>query len=377
MALTNINKCPRFTKHLVSLKAFDSKRLSVVDVGARGGFESHWSFYGDQVRLIGFEPDLEECNRLNQQVSNTENCYFPFALAQSIGKRTFYVTAYPSSSGFYKPDMRFLHRFPDEVNLTVVKEIEIDTIDLDSFSRENGLKVIDFMKLDAEGGELPILKGAERLLKKSGLGLSVEVEFCPFHEGQPLFGEVDSFLSPLGFVLFDLSCYRHSRKALPGPRWFGQGSGGLSKRGQIIWGQALYLRDAVDELNFSNKLEDGWDDLKLLKLASIMELFNLPDCAIELMQVARQKGFLQGWNVDYLIDLCVPGVEDRTFSRFWPRRRKGIYYNEYMHKIAMMESSSAPDRNRRLFIKILPRPIRRGIRFCLTKIKDFIERILT
>jgi hypothetical protein len=41
MALTNINKCPRFTKHLVSLKAFDSKRLSVVDVGARGGFESH------------------------------------------------------------------------------------------------------------------------------------------------------------------------------------------------------------------------------------------------------------------------------------------------------------------------------------------------
>lgn len=376
MALTNINKYPRFTKHLVSIKAFDSKRLSVVDVGARGGVESHWSFYGDQVRLIGFEPDLVECDRLNQQASNTENRYFPFALAQSSSKRTFYVTANPGSSGFYKPDMRFLHRFPDEVNLTLVKEIEVDTIDLDSFSRENGLEVIDFIKLDVEGAELLILEGAERLLKKSVLGLSVEIEFNAFHEGQPLFCEVDTFLRPLGFVLFDLSYYRHSRKALPEPRWFGEVPG-ATKRGQIIWGQALYLRDAVDELNFSNKLEDGWDDLNVLKLASIMELFNLPDCAIELMQIARQQGFLQGWNVDYLIDLCVRGVEDRTFYKFWSRGREGICYNEYMHKIAVMESLSAPHRHYRLLIKILPRPIKRGIRFCLTKIKNFIERILT
>lgn len=62
MSLTNINDNPRFTKYLVDKKAFQVNPLTVVDVGARGGFESHWSSFGDQLRLIGFEPDVEECN---------------------------------------------------------------------------------------------------------------------------------------------------------------------------------------------------------------------------------------------------------------------------------------------------------------------------
>ena len=55
MSLKNINTTPRFTEHLVASGAFKEKPLLIVDVGARGGFEKHWSWYGDQARLIGFE----------------------------------------------------------------------------------------------------------------------------------------------------------------------------------------------------------------------------------------------------------------------------------------------------------------------------------
>jgi len=36
---------------------------------------------------------------------------------------------------------------------------------------------VDFIKLDFEGSELDVLKGAEKVVKDSVIGLSVEVEF--------------------------------------------------------------------------------------------------------------------------------------------------------------------------------------------------------
>ncbi len=68
MALERINFQPRMTQFLVNqLSAFSDKPLLILDVGARGGFEDHWQLYGEQALQIGFEPDVEEFERLNQQ----------------------------------------------------------------------------------------------------------------------------------------------------------------------------------------------------------------------------------------------------------------------------------------------------------------------
>lgn len=363
--LKNINSSPSFTQHLVASLTFASEPFVVVDIGARGGFESHWSFYGDQVRLIGFEADVEECERLNQQASSSRNRFFPYALHQNRGKRIFYVTAYPASSGFYPADTKYVQRFPDEVNLSVVKTLEMDTVDFDSFASENGIDYVDFMKLDTEGSELDILKGAIGFLKKTVIGLSVEVEFFQWHKEQPVFSDVDSFLRPLGFSLFDLAIYRHSRKALPVPT--SSPIPGPVERGQVIWGQALYLRDGVDEIESSSVLEDGWGDIKVLKLASIMELFCLPDCAIELIQVAQRKEFLQGKDVDHLIDMLVP------------QRGKIVSYNEYLEHLRIIKRRGylhKIERATSLSTRFLPRPVRLKVRDFLVKLKDLIDEIL-
>lgn len=366
MSLKNINSSPKFTQHLVASGAFASEPLVVVDIGARGGFEQHWSLYGDQVELIGFEADSEECERLNQQISNSRNRLFPIALHQNRGKKTFYVTAYPSASGFYPPDMNQVQRFPDKVNLSVVKTLEMDTVDFDSFASENGIDYVDFMKLDTEGSELDILKGAIRFLKKSVIGLSVELLFQQWHKEQPVFGDVDSFLRPLGFRLFDLAIYRSSREALPVPKSSPVPSS--VERGQVVWGEALYLRDGVNEIESSSTLEDGWDDIRVLKLASIMELFCLPDCAIELIQLAQRKGLLRGVDTDHLTDLLVASVAGDKIS-----------YNEYLENLRMIKRRGYVnniEHGRQLVGKFLPLSVRLKVGNLWVKLRNLIDKIL-
>ncbi|MBI4595537.1 MAG: FkbM family methyltransferase [Candidatus Tectomicrobia bacterium] len=362
MALKNINLSPRFTKHLVASRAFERKPLVTVDVGARGGFEEHWSCYGDQMKLIGFEADVNECERLNRQESGLGKRFYPVALHQNIGRRTFYCTAYPAGSGFYQPDMKQVQRFPDKVNLAVVKTIELDTAGFDSFASDNAIDYVDFLKLDTESTELDILKGAARSLKKSVIGLSIEIWFQPWHIGQPVFCDVYSFLRPLGFRLFDLALYRMSREALPEatPSLIP----GPTKQGQVISGEALYLRDGASEIAAESILEDGWDDIKILKLASIMELFCLPDCAAELIQVAHRQGFIQNRDVNNLADLLVPGTGGKYVS-----------YSSYLENIRNIKQRGYASNTQRAK-SLIPLGIRKIIGVLLIKIRDKIDSIL-
>ncbi|MBA7580849.1 hypothetical protein ES708_22744 [subsurface metagenome] len=165
----------------------------------------------------------------------------------------------------------------------------------------------------------------------------------------------------MGFCLFDLALYRHARKSLR-PNWHIN-----VDYGQITFGQALYLRDGVNEIDYSSSLEGSWNNIKVLKLASIMELFCLPDCAIELIQVGHRKGLLQGWDVDNLIDLLVPKWKGNAIS-----------YNKYLKN---MENSSRArmriDSGKQFIVKVVPRPIRHVISNRLPKLRDLIIKILS
>ena len=289
MAIKNINHQPRMTQFLVNdSNSFSSNPLLIMDVGARDGFEYHWDFFGNQIHKIGFEPDVEECNRLNQKSSHNSK-FYSIALGRKKEKRTFSYCQWGGSSGFYPGNKNFLKRFPNEdlEDMEVVETQDMETVDLDSFVEENKVDEVDFIKLDVEGSELDVLKGAVNCLQQSVLGLSIEVLFHGSIRNQPTFSEIDLFLNSLGFNLFDLAIYRHARKALPLPIISDLGD---TKHGQVLWAQALYLRDAVSELE-ANESTNKWNKFKVLKLASLMEIFCLPDCSAELIQIAAKKNF--------------------------------------------------------------------------------------
>ena len=102
--------------------------------------------------------------------------------------------------------------------------------------------------------------------------------------------------------------FRCARTVLS-PHMFSDNAGPTDP-GQATWTQAIYFRDAVDNILYGDS-NQVWDDLRILKLASVMELFSLEDCAIELIQTAVTKGFLSSYAHGYFVDLLVPPVQGR------------------------------------------------------------------
>ncbi len=70
----------------------------------------------------------------------------------------------------------------------------ITTTSLDSFTRQNSVDEIDFIKIDVQGAELDVFKGATKALDNVVFIVS-EVEFIPLYIDQPLFGDVCKYLT--------------------------------------------------------------------------------------------------------------------------------------------------------------------------------------
>jgi FkbM family methyltransferase len=74
------------------------------------------------------------------------------------------------------------------------KESKCDMVTLDSFH----FKPFDFIHIDVQGAELQVFKGAEEALK-SVRAIWCEVSNVELYQGQPMKGEVETFLECRGF----------------------------------------------------------------------------------------------------------------------------------------------------------------------------------
>jgi FkbM family methyltransferase len=248
----------------------EENRIVLVDVGARGGISSRWRPLEPWLRVIGFEPDARSFEAIDQSERMT---VFPTALAARSGNIELHLTTEAGDSSTLAPNRPFLDRFPHAERFDVIETRTIAARTLDEQLDEGGIDRVDFIKLDTQGSELMILEGSAETLRRGVFGIEVEVELNPMYERQPLLADVDRFLRPLGYELFDLEPRR----------WKYRGGEELALgRGQIAWADAFYFLGPDRALSF---LAEGGsvNAESLARVVVTCLLYDLGDYALALV----------------------------------------------------------------------------------------------
>lgn len=170
---------------------------TVVDVGANTGqFSSAIGALLPNARIYAFEP-LPDCFvQLSRRLRRRANSrVFMVALGERAGESVLWRSSFSESSSLLK--MTELHKetFPWSAGHTCQS---VTVRRLDAFMPELELEPRVFLKLDVQGFEGEVLRGAERMLQHIDYVLA-EVSFYTLYEGQSTFEEIHDVLHAHGF----------------------------------------------------------------------------------------------------------------------------------------------------------------------------------
>jgi len=170
-------------------------QISVVfDVGANIG-ESALKFRVGfpKAKIYCFEPVKETFEILKRTVNryDTISCY-KIAFGSKDGQETIYLTGQSNTSSLIRPNKA--------VGSEVVKLCTVD-----GFASDNQIKRIDLLKIDTEGFDLEVLKGARNMLSSGQIAFVLaEIGFHPGDARHVLFDDIRSYLLPMGYTVFGI-----------------------------------------------------------------------------------------------------------------------------------------------------------------------------
>ena len=180
---------------------------SVVDVGAHyGEFALFAARRFPAAAIYCVEPLAEAQAKLRGLVPRAE--VIPYAAAATAGRRTLHVSRASAASSLLPLTRTLAAAFPGTEEAEVR---EIDARPLDELVDLDALAPPALLKVDVQGAELDVLRGAERLLAFVDEAL-VECSFVELYEGQALAADVIDFLRARGFTLAGVYSLLHDRK---------------------------------------------------------------------------------------------------------------------------------------------------------------------
>lgn len=158
---------------------------TVIDIGANVG-EFSVAVAEKASRVYAFDPDplASMCLRNNAtRYSNLSVC--DEALGECSGTQPYYLSARLADSSLIRPTEQY-------------REVQVKVTTLDEFVRMNGIDRISLIKLEAEGAEPEIIRGAAETL---AITEAITVDVSPEREGCSTLPEVRALLEERGFQL--------------------------------------------------------------------------------------------------------------------------------------------------------------------------------
>lgn len=168
------------------IKSFVEPGMTCIDIGASNGVHSlrMAKCVGDTGSVYAFEPSKERFDMLEKHIklNNVKNI-----IAENKGVS--------DSHSFRNIEETGMVRMDEKKHEPVYNRAEVVT--LDAFVKKNGLKSVDFIKIDTDGFEYKILKGGESILREFEPVMVVEMR-SKFH-GDKVIEDLVLYLSGLGY----------------------------------------------------------------------------------------------------------------------------------------------------------------------------------
>ena len=245
----------------------------LIDIGAIGNPPVHWLPLKNKIHLIGFEPNEQECERLND-TSNSgylKSEFLPYAIGEKDELRPFYITKYNECCSLLKPDFEWLNRFAYGHLFEINQKIDIQTLALDSIERLSSLDP-DALKIDAQGNELPILLGAKSIIDKVFL-IEIESGLHKNYENETTLEEICVHLTERNFMCMELFSQPAQKRNNPAANW-------KSAKGQSMACESIWVRDLF---KCEEQLLKSLSRSKFISILSLCWLFGYCDYALELI----------------------------------------------------------------------------------------------
>ncbi len=147
----------------------------IFDVGANKGYYAECLFreFGNDMRLLCFEPARQSHTNLSETLKSIPPAE---AIQIGFGKVNAQIELHYNHEGSTIATLYPMADMDNQVALDQKEVIEVRRIE--DYCREEGIKKIDFLKVDVEGAEYDVLEGCGEMLNNGAIRF-VQFEFGP------------------------------------------------------------------------------------------------------------------------------------------------------------------------------------------------------
>ena len=190
------------------------------DVGAnKGQTTDEFVRLMPEAKIFSIEPIPEAAGEITERFAQEPRVKVACVAMDEVKReRTFRINTFNQTSSFLNTS----NQAPELAYMELERLVLVQTTTLDAFCVTHGIAEIDILKMDVQGFEGNVLRGATESLPRVR-AIYAEVLFGRYYEGQTEYSELDIFLRKRGFWLFRIYHLSHGGD------------------GRLLWADALWL----------------------------------------------------------------------------------------------------------------------------------------